>query len=291
MWWGVCVPERPPGAQGIRRGCANYLTPKEKKIPLTTTGRHDRWTLRSLSYVHLDLRPPRPPCYPISMEVGRIGSAAWENNHSTAHKCRRKSMEQNNTKTKKANGNKIQNNNEENKSMEQNQNQNSIADQAKTAIAGFTSVNTDHGSLLEQGFIIDDFDKQEKNLREAILKQMDESGLARCIGTPEMMKRAQENSVLGVVSRTILSLCKCHKKNGSYLLHRILDDATPHTSANRKTGKVDVPKAVASALAKLMAGTADHYEKDGTFVKASNPVNFSIEKRRNANQWVLHFRD
>ena len=202
-------------------------------------------------------------------------------------------MEKNSTKTKKANGNKIQNQNqnEESKNMEQNQNQNNIADQAKTVIAGFTSVNTDHGSLLEQGFIVDDFDKQEKNLRDAILKQMDESGLARCIGTPEMLKRAHENSVLGVASRTILSLCKCHKKNGSYLLHRILDDAAPHTSANRKTGKVDVPKAVASALAKLMTGTTDHYEKDGTFVKASNPVKFSIEKRRNANQWVLHFRD
>lgn len=198
-------------------------------------------------------------------------------------------MEQNSTRTKKANGNKIQNQNEESKNMEQNQN--SIADQAKTAIVGFTSVNTDHGALLEQGFIVDDFDKQEKSLRNEILRQMDESGLARCIGTPEMMKRAQENSVLGVVSRTILSLCKCHKKNGSYLLHRILEDAAPHTSANRKTGKVDVPKAVASALAKLMNGTVDHYEKDGTFVKASNPVNFSIEKRRNANQWVLHFRD
>lgn len=166
---------------------------------------------------------------------------------------------------------------------------NPVADQASTVLEGWKAEQ--QGEQLVQGYKLDDFDTKEQTLKDAILKQMDASGLARCMGTPMMYERAQEQTVIGAVSRTILSLCRCHAKNGSYRLHKLVADCTPLTSANRKTGQVDVSKAIASAIGKLMAGTVDTYEKNGTKVVAANPVKFSIEKVRKVEQYLIHFTD
>jgi len=134
-------------------------------------------------------------------------------------------------------------------------------------------------------------DDAKPQLNEAVLKVMASKGLVQCKGTVAMYDRADEQSVVGVVARTLLKLCSCHSKGGSYRLHRLLDDCKPFAKVNRNTGAIDVPKAIRSAFAVLMHGTEAYYDSDGTLVKASDPVNFTIEKVKNVDQWIIHFND
>jgi hypothetical protein len=132
---------------------------------------------------------------------------------------------------------------------------------------------------------------QGASVREPSLKMMADKGLARCKGTAAMYERAQEQTVTGVVARTILKLCACHRKGSSYRLHQLQEDCRPFAKVNRKTGVIDLPKAIRSALTSLMRGTEGYYDEDGTLVKACDPVEFTIEKVRNLDQWIIHFND
>lgn len=142
-----------------------------------------------------------------------------------------------------------------------------------------------------QSFVVDDFDRMEQSLREAVLDEMKKAGLARCAPTPAMLLASSDRGVLGLVARTIMALCKCHKPRASYRLHKLMAQAEPLVRCNSKTGQKETGKAVGAAFAKLMTGTIDKYDKDGALIKAPNPVSFSIEKTRKVDEWFIHFHE
>ena len=162
---------------------------------------------------------------------------------------------------------------------------------ASLVVGGLISQSLENAEEHNQTFTVDDFDAMEVSLREAVLEEMRKAGLSRCAPTPAMLMASADRGVLGLVARTIMALCKCHKPRTSYRLHKLVAQAEPLVACNSKTGQKEVGKTIGAAIAKLMQGTTDKYSKEGELIVAVNPVSFNVEKTRKCDEWFIHFTD
>ena len=169
--------------------------------------------------------------------------------------------------------------------------QNEKNESASLVLGDLISQSLESAEEHNQTFVVDEFDQMELSLRQAVLEEMRKAGLARCTPTLAMMGAINDRGVMGVVARTVMALCKCHKPRTSYRLHKLVAQATPLCPCNSKTGQKEVGKSIAGAINKLMQGTVDRYSKEGDFIVAPNPVQFSIEKTRKIDEWFIHFTD
>ena len=167
-----------------------------------------------------------------------------------------------------------------------------VADHAATVAAGMMSVASEAGSEHEQVFVASSgLDEMEASLREATRKYMNENGFSSCpisLSGMELASSYKADTIPKLIAQRIKALCDCHKTKGSYVV--VTSDLSEKAVCQRKTGKRDWMLEVQKALTTIAKGTTSHFEKDGTEVKASNPVEYSIENRlKKSGKLLIHF--
>ena len=166
-----------------------------------------------------------------------------------------------------------------------------VADQAETIVAGMLNVVGEVAEVAEQTFIASTgIDALEASVKAATIQYMRENGFSSCPISLKGMELAL-NVKADVIPRTIATrikaLCDCHSTGKSYKIK--VSDLAEHAVCSRK-GEKDWRKEIAKAISIIMTNTSSYFEKNGTEVKASNPVLFSIEnKLKKADSLFIHF--
>ena len=166
-----------------------------------------------------------------------------------------------------------------------------VEDQAMTVVAGMQAVASEVAEVAEQSFIASTgIDELEASVKEATIKYMRDNGFSTCPFTLkgiELALNVKADHIPRTIAQRIKALCDCHASGKSYKIK--VRDLPEHAVCSRK-GEKDWRKEVAKALSTIMANTSSYFEKNGTEVKASNPVLLSIEnKLKKADSLFVHF--
>ena len=166
-----------------------------------------------------------------------------------------------------------------------------VEDQAATIVAGMQNVASEISEVAEQTFVASTgLDELEQNVKEATIKYMKENGFSTCpmsLKGMELALNVKADYIPRTIAQRIKALCDCHASGKSYKIK--VSDLPEHAVCSRK-GEKDWRKEVSKAISLIMTNTTSYFEKNGTEVKASNPVLFSIEnKLKKADSLFVHF--
>ena len=167
----------------------------------------------------------------------------------------------------------------------------SINDQAMTVVAGMQAVASEIAEVAEQSFVASTgLDELEQDVKEATIRYMRENGFSSCpisLKGMELALNVKADYIPRTIAQRIKALCDCHATGKSYKIK--VSDLPEYAVCSRK-GEKDWRKEVAKAISIIMTNTTTYFEKNGTEVKASNPVLFSIEnKLKKSDSLFLHF--
>ena len=167
----------------------------------------------------------------------------------------------------------------------------SLSDQAQTVFSGMKNLASEVGEQYEQNFeACTGLDEQEASVKEETARYMKENGFASCpfsLAGIALMHNVKADAIPRTIALRIKALCDFHLDGKSYKVK--ISDLADMAVCDRK-GKKDWRKEVVKAIAIIQRGTTSHFEKNGTEIKAANPVLFSIENKVNkADSLFVHF--
>ena len=167
-----------------------------------------------------------------------------------------------------------------------------VTDQAVTVALEMMNTALSAGQEHKQTFVASSgLDEMEASLKEATKKYMHENGFSSCpisLAGMELATSYKADEIPKLIAQRIKALCDCHKTKGSYVI--VTSDLSEMAVCQRKTGKRDWMLEVQKALTTISKNTTSYFEKDGTEVRASNPVEYSIENRlKKSGKLLIHF--
>ena len=167
----------------------------------------------------------------------------------------------------------------------------SLSDQAQTVFSGMQNLANEVGEQYEQSFIASTgLDEQEASVKEETARYMKENGFASCpfsLAGIALIHNVKADAIPRTIASRIKALCDFHLDGKSYKVK--ISDLADMAVCDRK-GKKDWRKEVVKAIAIIQKNTTSHFEKNGTEVRATNPVLFSIENKVNkADSLLVHF--